>query len=87
MILALAVTLSEATQYRRHELPGGVAGFLPRMRIGRNSKLRPDTSAEAGAGDTELGVTGRVLTPGNWYCPGICSVVIKQSIYYTKEWY
>ena len=52
VILALAVPLSEATQYRRHELPGGVAGFLPRMRIGRNSKLRPDTSAEAGAGDS-----------------------------------
>ena len=28
VILALAVALSEATQYRRHELPGGVAGFL-----------------------------------------------------------
>ena len=52
MILALAVTLSEATQYRRHELPGGVAGFLPRMRIGRNSKLRPDTRAEAEAGES-----------------------------------
>ena len=53
MILALAVTVvSEATQYRRHELPGGVAGFLPRMRIGRNSKLRPDTGAEAEAGES-----------------------------------
>lgn len=52
VILALAVTLSEATQYRRHELPGGVAGFLPRMRIGRNSKLRPDTGAEAEAGES-----------------------------------
>ena len=53
VILALAVTVvSEATQYRRHELPGGVAGFLPRMRIGRNSKLRPDTRAEAEAGES-----------------------------------
>ena len=25
--------------YRRHEFPGGVSGFLPRMRIGRDSKL------------------------------------------------
>ena len=50
-------------------------------------EVNTGTSAEAEAGDTELGVTGRVFTPGNWYCPGICSVVIKQLIYYTKEWY
>ena len=44
-------------------------------------EVNTGTSAEAEveAGDTELGVTGRVLTPGNWYWPGICSVVIELS--------
>ena len=43
-------------------------------------EVNTGSTAEPEAELGELGVTGRVLTPGTWYCPGICSVVIELSI-------
>jgi len=55
MLLLLCLTLSQTASsfsvdhktYRRHVLPGGAVGFLPRMRNGRNSKVMKEPIALA----------------------------------------
>ena len=63
MLLVLCLSLSQSVSsfsvdhqtYRRHVLPGGAVGFLPRMRNGRNSKVmkKPIVLATTVADDVE----------------------------------